>query len=99
MNSKKNRKGVVTRKEDNKLYIRYYGSSINDGGGTAGKVGETLFFDDDTDINIGDFVSTDAGWWWPVGSKETTAIDGKLFAKGSPSATRLTASLIYPSES
>ena len=58
MNSKKNRKGVVTRKEDNKLYIRYYGSSINDGGGTAGKVGETLFFDDDTDINIGDFVST-----------------------------------------
>ena len=40
---------------------------------------------------IGDFVSTDAGWWWPVGSKETTAIDGKLFAKGSPSATRLTA--------
>ena len=56
--SKKTRKGVVTRKEDNKLYIRYYGSSIYDGGGTAGKVGETLFFDDDTDINIGDFVST-----------------------------------------
>lgn len=56
MISKEKRKGVVTRKEDNKLYIRYYGNSTYDGCGTAGKVGETLFFDDDTDINIGDFV-------------------------------------------
>jgi len=56
MIEKKNRKGVVTRKEDNQIYIRYYGNSTYDGCGTAGKVGETLFFDDDTDINIGDFV-------------------------------------------
>ena len=34
---------------------------------------------------------TNAGWWWPVGSKETTEINGKLFATGAPSATRLTA--------
>ncbi len=34
---------------------------------------------------------TNAGWWWPVGSRETTEINGKLFATGAPSATRITA--------
>lgn len=28
--------------------------------------------------------------WWPIGSKETTTIDGKLFAKGTPVAIGLT---------
>ena len=34
---------------------------------------------------------TNAGWWWPVGSRETTEVNGKLFATGAPSATRITA--------
>ena len=29
--------------------------------------------------------------WWPVGSSSATTIDGKLFATGAPSATRITA--------
>lgn len=28
-------------------------------------------------------------WWWPIGSKETTTIDGKLFASGEPDTYRL----------
>ena len=33
----------------------------------------------------------ESGWWWPVGSKETTTVGGKTFATGSPSATGITA--------
>lgn len=35
--------------------------------------------------------SADKGWWWPVGSKETTSYDGVLFADGAPATTSITA--------
>ena len=36
-------------------------------------------------------VTLHSGWWWPVGSSTTTVINGKTFATGAPSATRITA--------
>lgn len=40
-----------------------------------------------------DYVSTtdNTGYWWPIGSDETTTIDGKEFATGNPSSTTITA--------
>ncbi len=35
--------------------------------------------------------SLDKGYWWPVGSSTTSTINGKTFATGTPSATRITA--------
>lgn len=32
-----------------------------------------------------------SGYWWPIGSTEVTEEDGKLFAKGTPSSTLITA--------
>lgn len=29
-------------------------------------------------------VATDTGYWWPIGSTETTEVNGKIFAKGVP---------------
>lgn len=39
----------------------------------------------------GGTVTLHSGWWWPVGSSTTTVINGKTFATGAPSATRITA--------
>ena len=40
-----------------------------------------------------DYVSTtdNTGYWWPIGSRETTTVNGKLFAAGSPGSTNITA--------
>lgn len=35
--------------------------------------------------------STGSGYWWPIGSNETTEENGKLFAKGTPSSINITA--------
>ncbi len=39
------------------------------------------------------YVSTsdNTGYWWPIGSRETTTVNGKEFATGNPSSTYLTA--------
>ena len=34
---------------------------------------------------------SDKGWWWPIGSKQTTTANGKTYATGTPSAVRITA--------
>ncbi len=36
-------------------------------------------------------VGSNTGWWWPIGSKETTTVNGLSFANGKPSATSITA--------
>lgn len=35
--------------------------------------------------------SRDIGWWWPVGSKQTTTLNGVTYAEGEPATTRITA--------
>lgn len=35
--------------------------------------------------------TTNTGYWWPIGSDETTTVDGKLFATGDPSSIVITA--------
>jgi len=34
---------------------------------------------------------TNTGYWWPIGSRETTVVNGKTFAKGTPGSTTITA--------
>lgn len=45
-------------------------------------------------FNPDDFQDPNSGsgseWWWPIGSKETETINGKLFAKGTPVVTNIT---------
>lgn len=35
--------------------------------------------------------TTNTGYWWPIGSDETTTVDGKVFAMGNPSSVNITA--------
>ena len=44
--------------------------------------------------NGGDYFAsyiTTSGFWWPIGSSETTTENGKIFARGEPSAKTITA--------
>ncbi len=53
------RKGVVTRKEGNHYYIRYYGDSISNKAGFDGQIGESLIIQGDEDLEVGDFVESE----------------------------------------
>lgn len=44
-------------------------------------------------VSISDYLGT--GFWWPVGSLEIENIDGKEFAKGTPTSTKITSSFGY----
>lgn len=35
--------------------------------------------------------SNNTGYWWPIGSRETSTINGKIFAVGNPSSVNITA--------
>ena len=50
------RKGVVTRKEENHYYIRYYGKSIANTSGIDAKLGVDLAINENKDLSVGDFV-------------------------------------------
>ena len=52
------RKGVVTRKEENHYYIRYYGKSIANTSGIDAKLGVDLAINENKDLSVGDFVET-----------------------------------------
>ena len=52
------RKGVVTRKEENHYYIRYYGESIANTSGFNAKLGVDLAINENKDLSVGDFVET-----------------------------------------
>ncbi len=45
------------------------------------------------DVTIYDANST--SYWWPIGSSETTEINGKIFAKGDPETVRITSPFGY----
>lgn len=50
-----------------------------------------LDLDDISAIDESKFVSTfGTGFWWPIGSEETTEKDGKTFASGEPTTTVIT---------
>lgn len=53
------RKGVVTRKEGNHYYIRYYGNGISSEAGFDGRTGESLIIQGDEDLEVGDFVESE----------------------------------------
>ena len=80
-----NAREAISRIDDNDTY-NYYEKQLNE-------IEEEITKKESAKsqpINT-NFVSTDAGWWWPVGSSTTTNENGKTFAKGSPSAIRITA--------
>lgn len=39
--------------------------------------------------------ATSTSYWWPVGSRETTTINGKVYAKGDPEAITITSNFGY----
>lgn len=47
---------------------------------SGGYIGDNAEFTENGDF----YGSTPTDWWWPIGSKETTTENGKLFASGDP---------------
>ena len=53
------RKGVVTRKEGNHYFIRYYGESISNSSGFDAELGESLIVKGAENLEVGDFIETE----------------------------------------
>lgn len=47
--------------------------------------------------NASSITATSSGYWWPIGGQEITEENGVKYAKGAPTATTISAGMIYPS--